>query len=258
MDLEKLIEHEVRYYGFAAVCVRTPYAWFLRCADLPSCREVNRALRLRDDGRGAVEVAQTVVADFRAHGLPVTVEIDAESEAQGIGAALRQLGVMPVLGHRVCMTYPQTDPPAPAASEVKVLAAPHDEDSVLWRVWIATNLHDVESYEDAAMWRELTVREARYLLCRLYLGFWEDQAAGTCDLFSDAGWGRVEMVETRREFRRRGVASVLVGQAVADSLAAGNAVTYLLTEAGSDAERLYRRLGFVSEGVDLLRRHLGA
>jgi N-acetylglutamate synthase-like GNAT family acetyltransferase len=54
------------------------------------------------------------------------------------------------------------------------------------------------------------------------------------------------------------VASALVSQAVTDSQTLGCRETYLFTEAGSEAEALYTKLGFVRWAKDALRRHIAS
>jgi predicted GNAT family acetyltransferase len=130
--------------------------------------------------------------------------------------------------------------------------------SSLIDTWIETNLHDVETYDNADMWRTLARREAESPSIRIYLGLWKGQPATTCSLFQANGMGRIEMVETRTEFRRRGLASAVVARAAHDSAISGDSITYLYTDRDSDAERLYLRLGFVIEGVDIVRRHISA
>jgi ribosomal protein S18 acetylase RimI-like enzyme len=56
--------------------------------------------------------------------------------------------------------------------------------------------------------------------------------------------GYIDSVVTRREFRRRGVASGTVSAAVKASLKARDRATFLLAEAGGRPQRLYERLGF--------------
>jgi hypothetical protein len=252
--LEKLLEHEMRYFAFAAEAERTACAWYLHCDSLPGYQDVNRALRLRDDGRGPEAVVRDVLTHFRARNLPIVVDLDAMAEEQGIGPALRRLGVMPAISNRVWMHYPHQMPPTLAAPGVEVREiAQENVDEV--RLWVGTNLDQDDSQADPDYWR-YTEWEARYPLCRLYLGLLEGQPAGTCDLFAEGGWGRIEMVDTRIAFRRRGVASTLVAKAVADSLTMEHSKTYLFTDAGGEGERVYTRLGFVRLGVNVLRRHL--
>lgn len=255
--LEMLLEHEARYFAMVANVEKTPVAWYMVGPELPGYGDANRALHLRDDGRGAAAVAAEVVAALRSRVQRVVVDLDAVAEAQGIGAALRRMDVLPVTGDRVWMRYrgPSTREFRTAENVTVHALSPSDE--VGRSLWIETAMADTRGDEDEAMWQGVTEREARFPLCRLYLGYLDGQAAGTCDLFESDGWGRIEAVATPRPFRRRGVASAVVGQAVADSAAAGNAVTFLTTDAGSDAERLYLRLGFERWGLNILHRHLG-
>jgi len=252
--LEKLLEHEVRYFAFAAEAERTAYAWYLHCPSLSGYHDVNRAIRLRDDGRGAAAVAHEVVTHFRVRALPIVVDLDPIAEAQGIGAALRRLGVMPIRENRVLMHYPQQTPPAFSTPDVEVQEIAQEDTDAL-RLWMETTLDQVEESVAPDYW-SYTEWEARYPACRLFLGFLNGQPAGTCDLFSSEGWGRIEMVETRPAFRRHGVASAVVTKAVAASLTMEHSETYLFTEAEGDGERVYRRLGFVRQGINLLHRHI--
>lgn len=79
---------------------------------------------------------------------------------------------------------------------------------------------------------------------RRYLARVDGVPAGTTLLCLQFGMGYIDLVGTLFEHRRQGVASALVMRAVADSQAAGNRWTALETETGTDAERLYKRLGF--------------
>ncbi len=79
---------------------------------------------------------------------------------------------------------------------------------------------------------------------RRYLARVDGVPAGTTLLYSQLGMGYVDLVGALPEHRRKGIACALVTQAVADSAALGNRWTALETTTGSDAERLYKRLGF--------------
>lgn len=136
-----------------------------------------------------------------------------------------------------------------------------------------------ESKEEAAFWRAVAAPEARSPRCRLYLARMrtkedkedkedkEEQsetegnrtggrAVGTCQLFSAQGWAQIDSVMTHPDFRRLGIASALVTQALRDSLALGNTTTYLYTDHGGPGEQVYRKLGFEVWGVDVLHRHI--
>jgi GNAT superfamily N-acetyltransferase len=129
--------------------------------------------------------------------------------------------------------------------------AGHDEAAV----WIETAVSDDLGYPDESLWRKVARHEAAYAKCRLYLARVGGIAAGTCSLFEASEWGRIDSVVTRREYRRQGVASALIARAAQDSVTHGNRETYLFTERGGDAERLYRRLGFAAWHLDVFRQY---
>ena len=79
---------------------------------------------------------------------------------------------------------------------------------------------------------------------RCYLARVDGATAGTTLLYSKFGIGNIDLVGTLPGDRRKGVASALIARAVADSQAIGNGWTSLEAMTGSDAERLYGRLGF--------------
>jgi len=257
LDLDVLYAHEAAYYAFSSELQKTDCAWYLSCPELPESRDVNRALRLRDDGRGSEVVAREVVSHFRAAGTRVSAEIDAISEAQGIGFALRKIGITPVTQSRSLMRFTGGAAPFEPDDAIQLIEIVRNQGkSSLTEAWIDTNLHDVDNYENAEVWRSLATREAYSPAIRLYLGSWNGQPAATCSLFQANGFGRIEMVETRSQYRRRGIATALVSRAVRDSSSSGDAHTYLYTDHKSDAERLYLSLGFVIEGIDVMRRHI--
>lgn len=255
--LEEILEHEAAYSTFAATLTRTPSAWYLDAPDLPDLRDGNRALRLREDGRGPEAIAHEVIAHFRSRDLAVVAELDPVAERQGIGAALRHQGVMPLQTPYLLMRYSLQSIPALPMGQISVEIVPHELAAAATQEWIEMAISDETETEERALWRAVAEREVVCLQMRHYLARWEGHPAGACVLFSYKGWGRVEEVATHPDFRRRGVASTVVSQAVSDSLTDGNYVTYLWTQAGGAGEKVYERLGFSLWATDVLRRHLG-
>jgi GNAT superfamily N-acetyltransferase len=76
-----------------------------------------------------------------------------------------------------------------------------------------------------------------------YLAEWDGEPAGCAQLFLEAGIAGIYAVGTLPAFRRRGIASTLVGHLVREAMAHGDCVC-LQVIAGSPAERIYARLGF--------------
>jgi GNAT superfamily N-acetyltransferase len=255
--LAKLLRHEARYFTMVASVEQMPHAWYLFGPELPDYRDANHALHLRDDGRGPESVVREVLAYYRSRGLPPVVDVDDEAEAQGMGTVLRRLGVTPVIGDTLLMRYAPSAPPTLPERNVEVREIDRDAEPEAVRLWIEMAVSDTVGSAYEEMWRAAAEREAHFPPCRLFLGYLDGQPAGACDLFTAEGWGRVDSVATHPEFRRRGVASAVVAQAVAASLTLGNEVTYLFTEAGGAGEQVYTRLGFAAWGLNVLRRHIG-
>jgi predicted GNAT family acetyltransferase len=75
-----------------------------------------------------------------------------------------------------------------------------------------------------------------------------DRIAAYCELYSWERIGQVESVVTLAEFRRRGFARAIVLRAVAESLAVGNELTFLVADADDWPKELYEKLGFETIG----------
>lgn len=256
LPLDRLIEQETLYLGMLATTVKTENAWYLTAPTRPDWGDANRALRLRDTGQGPDAVAQEALRFLQQQGLRLVVDVDEVAEAQGIGRALRRLGLMPVVGRWLLMHYTDAAPPVVPERAIEILSLPNETGQGEAREWIDVVLSDEEDPETLPMWREVAEREAAYPPCRLYLALQAGRPVGACSLFTAAGCGRLDSVVVRPEFRRGGVASALTARAVADSLAQGNTLTYLYTEGGGAGEAVYRKLGFSVWAVNLMRRHL--
>lgn len=254
--LEPLLRHEADYHRFGATLTETSYAWFLEGSELIDLRDCNRALRLRDDGRGADAVAREVVAHFRARGATAAADVDPIAERQGVGAALRRLNVMPIATRRLLMRFSGALPPDQSNREVSVEIVPNDLSEQEMRDWVEVVTSDEWESEDLPFWRLVAERTALDPRFRLYLARLEGVPAAACCLYLAEGWGRIEDVATHPALRRRGAASALVYRVLCDTLADHASVTYLFTQEGGAGERIYSRLGFEVWGADVLRRHL--
>lgn len=244
--LDPLLEHEARYYAFAASTVRTDYAWYLFSETLPHYFDVNRALRLRSHGQEVSIVLSAVLEALRAYNRrPLVLDIDPLAEREGFAGALLRLRAQPNTRAYPLYAYTLTTPPRPAPSSpsITVQVVP-EEDHEAREQWAQLQVSEETPKEEHDLWEAVARLEASSTLCKLYLAYVEGVPVGACDLFSYAGWGRVDSVITHPAWRRRGVASALVAHVVGDSLAMGNHFTYLFAEEASPAERVYRRLGF--------------
>ncbi len=261
MNINHLFEHEIEYFTFAAEIERASCCTFLWRTDLRNCREVNRSLYIRDDGSGPDAIARYIRSRFAAERIPCSVEIDLEAEQIGVGAALRRLGILPTIGSRVLMCAYQPIQPiarnSPGVTVREVLKDSPDSASQI-ETWLKVNLHEVDSYEHPEMWHSMAKLEAMCDRIRLYTAYIGEEPVSTATCFSSKGMSRIEMVETRHEFRRRGAASEVVRQAVNDAFEAGSELVYLFTDEGGDAARLYQQLGFAIAGKNVFRRHISS
>jgi len=230
---------------------RTDSAWYLSCAEVPDFQDANRALRLRDDGRGQDMVVREALARLRSTRSRPVVDLDPIAREQGFEEALLRSDMRPVSGDWQLMRYGSGVPPRAASPPGFRIAVPADDREL--RAWIDVTASDDADGREADLWRAVAEREARsgYMLL---LGLLDGEPAAACSLFGDSGWGRVESVVTLAPLRGRGLAAALVAEAVRRSLEAGNSETILFTASGGTAERVYLRLGFVPWELNVLKR----
>jgi ribosomal protein S18 acetylase RimI-like enzyme len=133
---------------------------------------------------------------------------------------------------------------APASDVVvREITEPDEE---LWSWYSATRVEFGEANTpdvlDQLLARDRTVFHPAGL--RWFIAFLDGEMGGVATLLSLESVGYVDGVVTLPAFRKRGVASATVARAVRASDDAGNRSLFLLTDDGSDAQRLYERLGF--------------
>ena len=91
-------------------------------------------------------------------------------------------------------------------------------------------------------------RFAETIPTRLFAAEVDGRLVAHAELYSEGGVGQVEDVLTLPEYRGRGLARALVLHAVEASLADGNELTFLVSDADDWPQRLYERLGFETIG----------
>jgi GNAT superfamily N-acetyltransferase len=118
--------------------------------------------------------------------------------------------------------------------------------------------------ERAALYREfLRLQVARYArFVEAGHGDWfgvfdDDTLVGTCGVFSRAGLTRYQVVCVDEAWRGRGVAMALVAHVASFALQRWNVPVLIGAAPGSQAERIYSRLGFapIERTTALLKRH---
>ncbi|MCS6776454.1 MAG: GNAT family N-acetyltransferase [Chloroherpetonaceae bacterium] len=256
--VEALIEVEILCHRNVATVERTPCAVFLHNLQLSGYHGANRALLLRDDGRGAGEVAKTVVHYYRVRGMSPVADVDPVAEQQGIGAALRRLRVLPVAHHVLLMSYGAGMLPEMPSGPIAIERVPRETGRGEAREWVELVASEEAGTAHAALWRTVIATEARGAGRTQYLARIGGRAAGACSLFVAQQRGRIDDVFVLPEWRRRGVATALVTWAVRDALECGCKQVYLFAEEGGPAVTLYRKLGFEVLARDFLRRHIAS
>ncbi len=256
-EIESLLHHEADYFGMLATCEFRSSAWHLECALLPDYGDVNRAIRVRDYGSGSMETAEEILTRFTQKSLKPVVDIDPVGESQGLFEAFQGFGLFRTQPDRVLMRWNSSASREPQAGDgieivrISDSSADKEEEQALW---VETAVSDDLGTEWESLWRIVATHETKLTGIDLYLAFLNGRPAGCCSLFSKSGLGRVDSVITRKGFRRRGVAAALVRRAISDSLKFRNSDTYLVTECGSPAECLYRKIGFETWRVNFLIR----
>jgi ribosomal protein S18 acetylase RimI-like enzyme len=213
----------------------------------PLVWESNHAAVLRNH-------AEVTVADIRAELLPAVEtsgaahehvefwDLPAETPAlEALRPASEHHGVDAVMVYRG-----DSDGPGPADRPVPEVTELTDPDDSFWDVYRTSRGEFGGAFGDDIV-DELVLRDRQVLVpagLRAFGANIDGKLAGFVTLISLAGVGYVDNVVTLPAYRRRGVASAGVAAAVWASMASGDAATHLLTEEGSDAQRLYEGLGF--------------
>jgi ribosomal protein S18 acetylase RimI-like enzyme len=83
---------------------------------------------------------------------------------------------------------------------------------------------------------------------RYFAAVADGSIASYCELFSRGATGQIESVMTLESARGRGHGRAVVTRALAESVAVGHDLTFLLADASDWPKELYRKLGFEEVG----------
>lgn len=236
--LSRILAHEVAYWScVASLEDRARYVLvhnrsYLRRID------ANHAGHVRTPAGTEQAVVQEIVAFYEASGATPAVSVDMLATPPALVPALQAAGFQEwAVGANDLLLYMGPDAERPALHPVDVVATP--DERAAW-----AGIHDETDATSRQQLELLHAQEIADPRVTAYLAFVDDEPAARGHLFSTQGLGRVEAVHTKAAYRGRGLAAAIVRRAVQDSLARGNAMTYIYAEPGSAAQRLYVRLGF--------------
>jgi ribosomal protein S18 acetylase RimI-like enzyme len=82
---------------------------------------------------------------------------------------------------------------------------------------------------------------------KFYVAYFDGKPVGTSFLFSLMKTGGIFNVGTLKEYRKRGIGTALTVHAIMESSKEGNDLHTLQTAKGGNAERLYEKIGFVTD-----------
>ena len=96
-------------------------------------------------------------------------------------------------------------------------------------------------------WDRLTLDWMRKGIGKYYVAYVEGKPVGTSFLFSLMKTGGIFNVGTIEEYRKRGIGTALTVHAIKGSIREGNDLHTLETTKEGNAERLYKKIGFVTD-----------
>ncbi|CAA9570910.1 MAG: hypothetical protein AVDCRST_MAG88-2323 [uncultured Thermomicrobiales bacterium] len=237
--LARILAHEAAYWSCISAVERRDGWNLYHNTSLRPRLDPNHASDFRAAGGTGDAIAREIVAFYEALGAAALAIVDVLATPRDLADCLVRAGFREWPGATSdLLLYVGPDEGRPEAHDVEVV----DTDATR-EEWAAA----VEEGADAAA-REVLRR--RYLAeiadprVTPYLARVEGRAVARGELFSCDGLGRVEAIRTLAPYRGRGLAAAIVRRAVRDSLARGDALTYLYAEPGGVAARLYTRLGF--------------
>jgi ribosomal protein S18 acetylase RimI-like enzyme len=229
--------------GLSATCVSHAWGTVVRDGAVPHVHDANHAFvydvhtpSLDELCTAMREAQQSVPVDY------IQVEVlDSNDRPQLMADLTAWLG--PPGDRFVLMATNQPAPPqAPPAAHVTEGAFP---DAETWLALIRTGHCDAEDFpwEVAGEFVDRDIALAERATVRFFAAESRGDVAAYASLLSIAGAGLIDNVATAPRHRRRGLATAVVAAAVNASAERGNDTTFLFTREGSDAQRVYTRLG---------------
>jgi GNAT superfamily N-acetyltransferase len=246
--LERILAHETDYWtAIAAPEPRPGWLLFHNKALVPRL-DPNHAGGFRAAAGTAEQIVQEIIAFYQALGATPAAYVDVLATPADLVPALLQAGFQEWLwAANDLMLYVGPDEERPSSAAVTLVRT--DQDRAYW----ANVIQEEAGGKERQLLYQLYLAQISDPRMTGYLACVDGRPASRCELFSCNGLGRVEAVRTMALYRGRGLAAALIRQAVQDSLAQGNQLTYIYAEPNGAPQRLYHRLGFRTVAANATR-----
>jgi GNAT superfamily N-acetyltransferase len=237
--LARLVKHEAAYWTcVSAIEQRDGWKLYYN-AEFVGRVYPNHAGDFRaPEGTGA-SIAREIITFYQAIDTPPAAFVDALSPPGDLVPSLLETGFVEWPDAN-CDLMLYVGPDQARTVTAPVIRAQTAADKADW----ADVMDDLADATTRSLLQRLHNLEIADPRVTAYLVRINGRAVARCELFACDGLGRVEAVFTLLAYRGRGLASALIGRAIADSITAGNDLTYIQAEPGGNAQRLYERLGF--------------
>jgi GNAT superfamily N-acetyltransferase len=191
----------------------------------------------------AEDFLKTVVKHFESRKLPFACfRVSPLTQPASFTSLLEQYGFEKSLEQSV-MVFKGKPSESKLNPDVKIKQISEDELDTFDKIYFPT-------FEMPAEWKKAFDRLSHEWIrrgSRGYLAYVKGKPVGTTALFPLIRTGGIFSVGTLKEYRRRGIGTALVMKALLDSVDEGNDLHTLQTDKGSDAERLYQKIGFQTD-----------
>ncbi len=246
--LARILAQETDYFTCISTAEQRPGWTLFHNKNLIGRLDPNHAGDFRAAEGTGETIAHEIIAFYQAVGGPPTAYVDALARPRDLAMRLLQAGFQEWPGATAdLMLYvgPDDERASPAAVDI----VRTDQEKADW----ATVVAEEATTEERQLLHRQHTTEISDPRMTAYLARVDGRPASRCELLSSKGLGRVEAVRTLARYRRHGLAAAVVRQAVLDSLARGNEITYIYAEPGGQAQRLYERLGFRTVATKVIR-----
>lgn len=197
-------------------------------------------------------IVQDIIEFYQALGVVPAAYVDILTTPEDLIFHLRQANFQEWDGALADLMF-YIGPDAAPRTTVAVEVVETDIAKEAWAS-ILEKQDDDDAYAQARL-RELYRTQISDPRMVAYLVRVDGEPASRCQLFSCEGLGRIEAVRTSTLHQGRGLAAAVIRQALSDSLQQ-NQITYIYAEPGSNAQRLYHRLGFRTVAQKAIRGFL--